>query len=160
MDKVYLGLGSNLGDRGKNIQSAMVLLERWGFSIIRSSSIYETEPFGVKDQGWFFNMVLMGETELSPEDLLSAIHSIERALKRVRAEKWGPRTIDIDILLYGDVVMNKQELTIPHPHMHERKTVLQPLAEIAPNALHPALKKTATELLNECSDTSIVNIQQ
>ncbi|MCA9373558.1 MAG: 2-amino-4-hydroxy-6-hydroxymethyldihydropteridine diphosphokinase [Candidatus Gracilibacteria bacterium] len=158
MKKVYLGLGSNLGDRGRNLQEALVLLERWGVKIVRSSSIYETEPWGYLDQDWFFNMVVEGETELSPEELLQATQAIERALKRVKKIHLGPRTMDIDILFYGDMVMDKPELKIPHHGIADRKSVLVPLNEIAPDFVHPILKKSIGELLSTCSDTFIVNL--
>lgn len=158
MAKVYFGLGSNLGDRGKNIQDALVFLERWGVKIIRSSSIYESEPFGVKDQDWFFNIVAEGETALSPEDLLTAIRAIEKALKREKIIKWGPRTIDIDILYYDDWVIDQPELKIPHPGIPDRRFVLLPMDEIAPDYSHPSQNKTTSQLLKDCPDTSIVNI--
>lgn len=158
MAKVYFGLGSNLGDRGKNIQDALVFLERWGVKIVRSSSIYESEPFGVKDQDWFFNIVAEGETELSPEDVLSAIRAIEKALKREKVIKWGPRTIDIDILYYDDQVIDEPELKIPHPGIPDRRFVLLPMDEIAPDYSHPVQNKTTSQLLKDCPDTSIVNI--
>lgn len=157
MVNVYLGLGSNLGDRGKNLQEALVQLEQWGVKILRASSIYESEPFGVKDQDWFFNMVVWAETELEVEDLLKAINAIEKALKRERRIQWGPRTIDIDILFYGDEVIDKKGLTVPHVGIPDRRFVLLPLVEIAPDIQHPTLHKSATELLNECGDRSIVN---
>lgn len=160
MAYVYLGLGSNLGDRGKNLQEAMVLLERWGVKIVRASSIYESEPYGYADQDWFYNMVVYAETKLSPEDLLKAIQSIESALKRVKTVHMGPRTIDIDILLYGNTVLDIPGLKIPHHGIPERKFVLLPLVEIAPDAVHPILKKTATELLSACEDSSIVNLHE
>lgn len=158
MANVVFGLGSNLGDRGKNLQDALVQLERWGVKIIRTSSIYESEPYGVKDQGWFFNMVAIGETEKEPEDILTAIRAIEKALKRDRVIKWGPRTIDIDILYYDDRVMDDPELSIPHPGIQDRRFVLLPMDEIAPDRLHPILQKTTTQLLKDCPDDTIVNV--
>lgn len=158
MVSAYFAFGSNLGDRGKNIQDALVSLERWGVKIIRTSSLYESEPFGVKDQGWFFNMVAEGETDLTPEDLLKAIHAIEKALKRERVIKWGPRTIDIDILYYGDLIIDEPGLVIPHVGIPERRFVLLPMDEIASDYSHPLLHKTTAQLLNDCPDTTIVNI--
>lgn len=157
MVKVYLGLGSNLGDRGKNLQDALVYLEKWGVKILRTSSLYETEPFGNKNQNWFFNMAAVGETALSPEHLLKAIDAIEKSLKRERIVQWGPRTIDIDILLYGHEVIDEAGLSIPHPGIQGRRFVLLPLAEIEPGLVHPVLHKSVSQLLNECGDTSIVN---
>lgn len=158
MVKVYFGLGSNVGDRGKNLQDALVCLERWSVKIIRASSLYESEPFGMKDQDWFFNMVAEGETDLSSADLLNAIGAIERSLKRDKIVKWGPRTIDIDILYYDDQVVDQPELKIPHPGITERLFVLLPMNEIASDYPHPLLHKTTSQLLNECPDTSIVNL--
>ncbi len=157
MDSLYLGIGSNLGDRGENIKSALILLEKLGINVLRSSSIYETEPVGFKDQDWFYNIVVKAKTELDPADVLKVIVAIESALKRDRLVKWGPRTIDIDLLFYGDLVLDKPELRIPHFYLQERRFVLAPFAEIAPDFVHPLLKKTIIELLNECIDTSIVS---
>jgi len=157
MDSLYLGIGSNLGDRGENIKSALILLEKLGINVLRSSSIYETEPVGFKDQDWFYNIVVKAKTELDSADVLKVIVAIESALKRDRLVKWGPRTIDIDLLFYGDLVLDKPELRIPHFYLQERRFVLAPFAEIAPDFVHPLLKKTIIELLNECIDTSIVS---
>ncbi|MBU0668410.1 2-amino-4-hydroxy-6-hydroxymethyldihydropteridine diphosphokinase [Patescibacteria group bacterium] len=157
MDDLYLGIGSNMGDRGENIKAALVLLERWGIKVLRSSSIYETEPVGFKDQDWYYNIAVKAQTGLDAADVLKATVAIENALKRERQMKWGPRTMDIDLLLYGDLVMDKPDLRIPHPFLHERRFVLCPLAEIAPDFVHPELKKTVRELLNECVDASIVS---
>ena len=127
-------------------------------TITKKSSLYETEPVGKKDQPWFFNMVIEGETNLSPEDLLRTCQAIEKKLGRVEGEKWGPRPIDIDILLYGDLVLNLPHLTIPHSRLHLRNFVLQPLSEIAPNIIHPISKKLIKELLKISLDTSKVQI--
>ncbi len=158
MTKVYLSLGSNMGDRGANIQTALVDLEQWGVKVVRSSSLYETDPFGVKNQPGFLNMAVEAATGRSPEDLLTAIHAIERSLGRERKEKWGPRSIDIDILFYDNKVFEDPGLTIPHSHLAERKFVLVPLHEIAPKFVHPVLKKTVEELLNECKDEGKVTL--
>lgn len=152
MAEVFLGLGSNVGDRGANLQSALVDLERWEVRILHASSIYETEPFGKKDQSDFYNMVVRVQTDRSPQDLLMALHAIERSLGRDYREKWGPRTIDIDILFYGETVLDDPELILPHPQLIGRKFVLIPLQEIAPGFVHPVLQKTVEQLLKECSD--------
>lgn len=165
MNDIFLSLGSNMGDRGANLQKALADLERWDVRVLRSSSIYETEPFllktasslrsepyGKKDQQDFYNLVAKVDTRRSPEELLMVLHAIERSLGRECGEKWGPRTIDLDILFYGDLLLNYQELTIPHLHLAERKFVLLPLCEIAPAFVHPILHKTVEELLKECPD--------
>ncbi len=156
MAKVYLGLGSNEGEKGQNIQKALISLERWGLKILRSSKLYETEPIGVKDQPWFYNMVSLAETVLAPEEVLKAIYSIELSLKRERKVKWGPRTIDIDILFYDDDVVSMEGLKIPHPAIAERNFVLVPMNEIAPEFVHPVSKKSINQLLKECTDKAIV----
>ncbi len=166
MAKVFLSLGSNMGDRGYNLQQALLGLERWGAKVVRVSSIYETEPVGLKEQPMFYNMVAQVETELSPVDLWKAIFAIEQSLKRERTVQWGPRTIDIDILFYDDQVLQIEDeetsddirtiLIIPHVRLQERRFVLVPLAEIAPQLVHPVFKKTVDELLKECDDPAIV----
>ncbi len=148
MPTVYLGLGSNLGSRQDNCLRAVSLLEENGLKITRRSAMYETEPWGVKDQPRFINMAVEAETDVSPHELLSLIKKIESDMGRLAEKKWGPRVIDIDILLYENMRMNGDELTIPHPLMHEREFVLRPLSEIAPERVHPVLCKTIRELLD------------
>jgi len=158
MAKVFLSIGSNIGDRGKHLQNALVSFEQWGIKVIRSSSIYETEPVGNKNQPMFLNMVVQVETDKSAGDLLTVLMSIERSEGRERRERLGPRTLDLDILFYDDQVMDVTGLVIPHPRIAERLFVLVPLAEIAPDLLHPVLKKPVKELLKECLDKSIVTL--
>lgn len=134
--KVYIGLGSNLGDRRGNLEKACKKL-----NCLEKSLVYETEPFGVKDQPKFLNMVCMIETDLSPRDLLKHIKEIEVELGRKKRKKWGPREIDIDILFYGDLVIDEPDLKIPHPGILEREFVMKPLTEIAPEFIHPVYKK-------------------
>jgi len=145
---VYLSLGSNLGDRETYLREAVSRLRQLG--IIRQvSSFYETQPVEVdREQPWFLNCALAIETELMPLEFLSRMLEVERSMGRVRTEPKGPRTIDIDILLFGHDVLDTPELTVPHPAMHQRRFVLEPLAEIAPRAMHPVLKRTVLELLN------------
>lgn len=150
MTKVFLGLGSNLGDREQNIKEALKQLQ--GSEMARKvtiSSLYETKPEGVKEQPLFLNAVLRMETGLSPRNLLDALQDLERQLGRERSRKWGARIIDLDILLYGNLVMKEEDLEIPHPLLTERSFVLIPLAELAPETVHPILGKTVSDLRDE-----------
>lgn len=124
--------------------------------LVAESAVYESEPVGYKDQPWFLNMAVKIETDLEPEDLLKTVKNIEKEVGREKGEKWGPRAIDIDILLYGSSVVDEPELKIPHVRMHERRFVLEPLSEIAADITHPKLQKSIKELLKECKDASIV----
>jgi 2-amino-4-hydroxy-6-hydroxymethyldihydropteridine diphosphokinase len=143
--RVYLSLGSNLGDRTANLKTAIDRLGTLG-KVLAVSSFYETEPVEFAAQPWFLNCAVELDTEKMPKQLLAAILDIEREMGRRRVQKKGPRTVDIDILLFGNSVIKMQGLTIPHPAMHERRFVLEPLAEIAPEARHPVFKRTAREL--------------
>ncbi|HKS68351.1 MAG TPA: 2-amino-4-hydroxy-6-hydroxymethyldihydropteridine diphosphokinase [Candidatus Acidoferrales bacterium] len=156
MARVYLSLGSNMGDRAANIGRALKELGERGFRIARSSSLYETEPVEVRDQPWFLNSVAEGETKMEPEELLEAALAVERLMGRERRVQKGPRVIDIDMLLYDGAVIHRPGLEIPHPRMAERRFVLAPMAEIAPAAMHPVLKKTMATLLAETPDRSEV----
>jgi 2-amino-4-hydroxy-6-hydroxymethyldihydropteridine diphosphokinase len=156
MVRVYLSLGSNIGDRAANIARALEELSRRGMRVTRVSSLYETEPLEFREQPWFLNSAVEAETELEPSELLSAVLEVERSLGRERRAPKGPRIIDIDILLYDDAAVDTPELQIPHPRMAARRFVLVPFAEIAPYAVHPVLKKSVTELLAETSDRSEV----
>ncbi len=142
----YLSLGSNLGDRARNLHSAISQL-RAGGKLRAVSEFYETGPVEVTNQPRFINCVIALETDQTPEQLLALALKIEAGMGRVRQSDKGPRIIDIDIVLFGDQVVSELGLTIPHPAMAQRRFVLQPLAEIAPEAFHPTLKKTARELL-------------
>ncbi len=140
-----------MGDREQNLLQAGELLEEAGVRIVRTSSLYETEPQDVRDQPWFLNIVMEIQTELFPKQLLGRIQKIERELGRKRTVPKGPRTIDIDILLYGNFVMETAQLQIPHPRMTERRFVLEPMQEIAPGLRHPVTKKTVGEMLSNCT---------
>lgn len=148
----YIALGSNMGDREANLRAAIDMLGRTdGVCVSVVSSFYETEPVGYTDQDTFINAAAGVVTTLTPGELLAVCLGIEDALGRVRTIKWGPRTADLDVLLFGDTVMDTPELVIPHPLMHERRFVLEPLAEIAPGALHPTSGRTIAELLEGVS---------
>jgi 2-amino-4-hydroxy-6-hydroxymethyldihydropteridine diphosphokinase len=156
--RAFLSLGSNLGDRAENLRRAFRELAARGFPCARRSSLYLTEPVGGPPQDWFVNAVaeiLTGETA---EALLAACLDVERAMGRVRTEKDGPRTIDLDLLLFGNETRDTPTLTLPHPRLHERRFVLLPLAEIAPDARHPRLGATAAEMLARCPDTKAVEL--
>jgi GTP cyclohydrolase-4 len=146
--KVYLGLGSNLGDRQNNIIQALQQLKSQ-VSVEKASSFYETEPVGYLDQPLFINAVCLVSTDLTPQELFSFVKRIERRMGRQQAFRNAPRPIDIDILFYDDLVLESPELTIPHPSLHQRAFVLVPLAEIAPTLVHPVLKSTVAELLEK-----------
>ena len=144
----YLSLGSNIGDREAHLREAIQRLESTG-KLRFVSSIYETEPVEFTDQPQFLNCAVTLETSSTPEQLMQQLLTIEKAMGRQRIQKKGPRTIDLDILLFGDEVVDTPGLTIPHPAMQHRRFVLEPLAEIAPDAMHPVLRKTVRELLEE-----------
>jgi 2-amino-4-hydroxy-6-hydroxymethyldihydropteridine diphosphokinase len=141
----YLSLGSNLGDRAENLQTAIAKLAEFG-NVVAVSSFYETEPVELTAQPWFLNCAVKFDTEKMPRQLISAILSLEQSMGRQRKQKKGPRTIDIDVLLFGSSIIEIPSLTIPHPRLHERRFVLEPLAEIAPDARHPVFKRTVREL--------------
>lgn len=186
---VYLGLGSNLRDRKTNLNNAIALIKKLGLEVVRESSIYETEPVGVIDQPWFLNQVIetritaglpaepgpiSGDPEtiatVQAEALLSGLLDIECAMGRERTIASGPRLIDIDLLLFGDIVIarstqneerplkDRAGIVVPHPRMHLRRFVLEPLCEIAPDLVHPALNKTCCEILETIEDPSVVRV--
>jgi len=142
---VYLSLGSNVGDRSANLHAAIALLRSLG-DVVAVSSFYETEPVEFTSQAWFLNCAVELDTEKTPKELLDGILRIEQQLGRQRVQRKGPRIIDVDILLFGDSVVQSQGLTVPHPAMQQRRFVLEPLAEIAPDARHPTLKRSIREL--------------
>ncbi len=155
MKKAFIEIGSNLGDRMQYCKNAVDEIGSFA-KIIKASSIYETEPVGKENQPEFINCVAEIETELSPQDLLKQLNLVELKLGRVRDEKWGPRTIDLDIILYDDQVINDNNLVIPHPRAHLRRFVLEPLSEIAPQFVHPQFNVSVLDLLNEIEDNKSV----
>lgn len=147
MHTAYIGIGSNLGNREEHCNEAIQRMAERGIGITARSSMHETEPWGVRDQPNFINMAVQVRTDLEPRALLDRLKAIERDMGRTGGTHWGPRIIDLDILLYEERAINEPGLTIPHPNLHERDFVLRPLAEIAPALVHPILKKTIQELL-------------
>ena len=155
MPLVFISIGSNLGDRIENCITAVQEISSFA-NILAVSSIYETEPVGQEDQPYFINCVIKIETGLSPSGLLASLQSVEDKLGRRREERWGPRVIDLDVIFYNDLIIATDELTIPHPRAHLRRFVLLPLYEIAPEKVHPVLKTSASDLLNELKDSKDV----
>jgi len=155
MHLVYLAIGSNLGDRSKNLLSAVRNLDPV-VSVLKCSPIYETSPWGYKDQPEYLNQVIMAETDLSPGDLLTYLKRIELELGREETFRYGPRLIDIDILFYDDQIVYLPKLTIPHPRINERAFVLVPMADIAPHFEHPVLGETIEELLSKLDKDGVI----
>jgi 2-amino-4-hydroxy-6-hydroxymethyldihydropteridine diphosphokinase len=149
MIDVFLLLGSNLGERGRYLELAVIEIERLVGRIEKRSTIHQTPAWGKTDEPDYLNQVLLVKTNLKPLDILHTALAIEKSLGRIRKEKWGSRTIDIDILFYGDEIINQPELTVPHPQLHKRKFTLAPMTEIAPDFVHPVLGKSIGELNGE-----------
>jgi 2-amino-4-hydroxy-6-hydroxymethyldihydropteridine diphosphokinase len=147
LKRIYLSLGSNVGDREENLRQAVERLASGDVRVLRGSRIYETEPVDRKDQAWFLNQVVEAETALFPMQLLARIGRVERELGRVRTVRKGPRTIDIDILFYAAAVVRTARLEIPHPRVAERRFVLAPLAELAPELRHPVTHRSVRQML-------------
>ena len=158
MKGIFLSLGSNIGERARNIARAIAELPEHGVRVVGRYSLYETEPVEFLAQGRFLNCVVEVETELEPAELMRALLDIERSMGRERVTPKGPRIIDMDILLFGSRVVREADLEIPHPRMAERRFVLVPLVKIAPAVVHPVLKKTVAELLAETTDRSEVRL--
>lgn len=155
---VHLAIGTNLGDRSRNLQSAMAAFPP-GIKVLEKSPVYETPPWGVKDQPAFLNMVVMGETSLSPLSLLAYLKQIESTMGRIPTIRYGPRLIDLDILFYADLVLGSPGLAIPHPRLHERAFILVPLADLSPGLVHPVLGKTILDLLGNVDTEGIMRYE-
>lgn len=158
MKKVYIALGTNVGERAENLERAIEMLGERGVRVVRRSAIYETEPVELREQGWFLNCVVEAETELMPGQLMKALLGIEREMGRRRRVPKGPRVIDMDILLFGTSVVRTRDVEIPHLRMAGRRFVLAPMAEIAAEVRHPVLKRTIGELLSGLEDKSEVRV--
>ena len=154
MHTIYLGLGTNLGDRAANLQAAVAGLAK-NLQVTAVSPIYETPPWGITDQPDFLNMCLTAETDLPPHELLALLKKLEKEIGRVSGERWGPRLIDIDLLFYTHQIIETEKLTIPHPEMPERAFVLRPLADIAANFVHPVIGETIAALAAKVDDEGI-----
>ena len=159
MNDVYIGIGSNLGNKEENIEKAIDLIKE-KCKILKVSSLFETEPMYYKNQDWFLNCAIKIETKLNPQELLAFLQSIEKILGRVMTIKNGPRTIDLDILFYSDEVIKTNNLTIPHPRLHKRLFVLEPLKEICPEFVHPILKKSISKLCSVANNPRFVKLQK
>ncbi len=157
MNLVYIGMGSNLGDPVQNLKTALSHLQDvHGLDLLRISSFYRSAPVGYEDQDWFVNSVAEGETSRSPRDLLLVLQSIEKAMGRDKRFRWGPRNIDLDILFFAETVLEEQDLILPHPRADQRRFVLEPLVELAPDRIHPKSGKTFRTLLSELGNSQPV----
>jgi len=155
-ETVFLSLGSNVGEREKNLHTAIAQLQVVGVNVTKVSSFYDTEPVDLLEQPWFLNCVVQGETAVPAVELLRRLRKIEQDMGSKKLVARGPRLIDLDILLYGQQIVDTAELQVPHPRMHLRRFVVEPLAEIAPDLKHLFWRGTAADLLRELADTSVV----
>ncbi|MBK1469036.1 2-amino-4-hydroxy-6-hydroxymethyldihydropteridine diphosphokinase [Parvimonas parva] len=152
MSKVWIALGSNMGDGRKNLDEAVENMNKNGVKVEKISTYIETEPYGYTEQDNFVNAVCIAETELSPRELLKTLLAIELEMGRVRLIRWGPRIIDLDILFYEDLIIDEEDLKVPHIEIQKRSFVLEPMDEISPEKVHPVFKKTVHELLLELNE--------
>jgi 2-amino-4-hydroxy-6-hydroxymethyldihydropteridine diphosphokinase len=155
MKTVYIGIGSNLGDPYKNCMKAIEQIKKDPFSGIKAlSPFYRTQPVGIEGQGWFINAVLCINTGLSSTEIMQMLLDVEKKIGRTRSEvRWESRVIDLDVLLIGNEIINDKNLIVPHPRMHTRRFVMAPMVDIAPDLIHPVLKKSMREILNEIPET-------
>ncbi|ROQ92255.1 2-amino-4-hydroxy-6-hydroxymethyldihydropteridine diphosphokinase [Desulfosoma caldarium] len=161
---VLIGFGANVSTRADGVEgtcrdAVKALSHMKGFRTLAVSSLYQTEPIGFKDQPWFINGVVLGETILSPQELLRALLDLETMFGRVRSMRWGPRPLDLDIIFYGDRIIRTDGLVVPHPRAHERRFVLEPTAEVCPHFVHPVLGMTVLELL-QCPEVQSQDVQR
>ncbi|MBM7581823.1 2-amino-4-hydroxy-6-hydroxymethyldihydropteridine diphosphokinase [Caldicoprobacter guelmensis] len=152
MPRAFVALGSNLGDRERNITEAIERMGRRGIKVIKMSSVIETEPYGYKEQDKFLNAACLVETELSPVELLDVLLEVEKEMGRERKIRWGPRNIDLDLIFYEDRIIIEEHLIVPHPDAHNRAFVMGPIAEIDPDFVHPVLKKKVREIYEELNE--------
>ena len=160
MNNVYVQLGGNLGDRKGFLEKACELISEHIGTVVKKSMIYESTPWGVDNQGYFLNQVLLIKTRFNPFKLLEKILEIEKIMGRIRLEKWGERIIDIDVLFYNDIIIEAETLCIPHSHISKRRFVLKPMNDIASKYLHPKLNLTISELLEKCLDEEKVEVYE
>lgn len=158
MNGIFLLLGSNMGNRLEYLREAEALLIQRNIQVMDESSVYETAPWGKADQAWFLNVVLEVETSFSPQELLKELLEVEKQIGRIRKEKWGERSIDIDLLYYHNHIVNENDLKVPHPGIPERRFTLEPLVEMIPLEEHPVLKRTQMQMLADCQDLLDCNV--
>ncbi|MFZ2087353.1 MAG: 2-amino-4-hydroxy-6-hydroxymethyldihydropteridine diphosphokinase [Desulfobaccales bacterium] len=157
----YVGLGANEGEPRRQVEEAIAHLAAADeIEVLKVSSFFLNPPLGPPDQPWYVNAVIQVRTRLTPEEMLRVLHRVEQDLGRIRRERWGSRVIDLDLLLYDGVIFTDPDLCLPHPEMHRRSFVLAPLAEIAPQAWHPVLEKTASELLADLDPRELVTLER